>query len=167
MIPDQKVKLPCRARKYGVGKDIGGAIYVHRRYAAMFGDDAFALASFLPPGFDYTVVKYRQSDGAVTFIECPDFDSAPEPTVGRTCLVRPDGTTALRQALADPYIYHHKWLFVDDDYQGFDIDESRRRSAVWMQIPNIDYSRVGRRSYWQERVAPLIGKETVEPGKSA
>jgi hypothetical protein len=63
---------------------------------------------------------------------------------------------ALWQALSDPYIYHHKWLFVDDDYDGFNLEVSRRRSETWTQIPDIDNSRIGRRSYWLERVVPLL-----------
>ena len=29
-------------------------------------------------------------------------------------------------------IYHHKWLFVKDDYTGFDIDESYEWSKEWL-----------------------------------
>ena len=33
---------------------------------------------------------------------------------------------------SDPYIYHHKWLFVADDYDGFDVEESKARSGAWL-----------------------------------
>jgi hypothetical protein len=130
---------------------------MHRGYAHLLGEDVLSRACHLPAGFDFVVVKYRLSTGAVTFIECPDFDTAPEPAIGRTCLVTADGTCRLRQALADPFIYHHKWLFVAEDYEGFDVAASRRRSASWMRVPGIDYARIGRASYWKDKVAPLIG----------
>jgi len=57
---------------------------------------------------------------------------------------------------SDPYIYHHKWLFVADDYGGFDVDESKRRSLAWMSLPDIDKSRIGRKSYWEDHVLPRL-----------
>jgi hypothetical protein len=156
MIPCVKVKLPTRSRRYGVGKEIGGAVYVHRNYASIFGADVMNMASRLPPDFEFAVVKYQVQTGAVTFIECPTFDTLPEPVLERTCRVRPDGISIVRQPLSDPYIYHHKWLFVDDDYIGFDVEDSRRRSQAWMQLPSIDYAHIGRRSFWLANVAPLL-----------
>src|SRR5262249_11482684 len=98
--------------RYGVGKEIGGAVYVHRRYQDLLGPAVEAAAARLPPGFAYTVVKVHQGTGAVSFIHSPDFDTAPEPTVGDLCTVAPDGKVRHRRQLADPYLYHHKWLFV-------------------------------------------------------
>jgi hypothetical protein len=58
----------------------------------------------------------------------------------------------------DPYIYHHKWLFVDDDYRGFDTEQSKARSQQWITLGDVDRARIGRQSYWQEQVVPrLIG----------
>jgi len=158
MIPEIEPKLPVRCRRYGVGKEIGGAVYVHRRYASVFGDAAFTAASHLQPAFEYAVVKYRPDTGAITFVECPGFDSEPEPAIGRTCLVRTDGSILLRQARVDPYIYHHKWLFVTADYDGFNVDVSHRRSAQWMRLSDIDYSRIGRQCYWMTNIVPRIGQ---------
>ncbi len=32
------------------------------------------------------------------------------------------------------YIWHHKWLWVKDDYTGFDIEESYRWSEKWLAV---------------------------------
>jgi hypothetical protein len=71
-----------RSRKYGVGKEIGGAIYVHRRYENVFGDVVATAREHLPEGFEYDVVKYDSRSGNVSFVESPDFDTSDEPIVG-------------------------------------------------------------------------------------
>ena len=53
---------------------------------------------------------------------------------------------------SDPYIYHHKWLFVADDYDGFDVEESKSRSDAWLALPQVDKSRIGRACYWHTHV---------------
>ena len=95
--------------------------------------------------------------GAVSFIKSPDFDTADEPIVGDVITVKPDGTTRRRSRRADPQIYHHKWLFVADDYKGFNVAASKRRSATWLKLADIDKSRIGTKSYWEEHVVPRIG----------
>jgi hypothetical protein len=150
-------KLPVRSKKYGVGKEIGGAVYVHRQYEHVLGENVVAAKRHLPPEFDYTVVKYAERAGTVSFIESADFDSAQEPAVGDSILVHRDGRTSRRRGLADPQIYHHKWLFVADDYGGFDVEASKQRSAAWMRLAGIDYRRIGRRSYWGEHVLSRLG----------
>jgi hypothetical protein len=60
--------------------------------------------------------------------------------------------------LDDPYIYHHKWLFVSDDYEEFDVEASKSRSERWMALTDVDRSRIGRKSYWDEQVVPRIGQ---------
>ena len=70
--------------------------------------------------------------------------------------VRADGTVQRRAVPSDPPIYHHKWLFVDDDYPGFDVAQGKLRSAAWLALPDVDKSRIGRRSYWQTHVVPRL-----------
>lgn len=145
-----------RSTRYGVGKEIGGAVYVHRQYQHLLGQAVAAAAARLPPGFDYTVVKLQRRTGVVSFIHSPDFDTAPEPTVGEIFTVHPDGKVRMQRQPSDPYIYHHKWLFVADDYPGFDVEASKARSQAWLSLPDVDRSRIGRRSYWTSMVLPRI-----------
>jgi hypothetical protein len=57
--------------------------------------------------------------------EAPDFDEAREPHPGRMfhCPLNARG-----HASSDA-LWHHKWLWVMDDYPGFDAVESRRWAA--------------------------------------
>ncbi len=150
-MPEQK-----RSPKYGVGKEIGGSVYVHRLYADRLGLVVTEAARHLPEEFECTVVKLNHRTGAVTFIRSPDWDTAPEPVVGDLWTVHPDGRAVFRSQPADPWIYHHKWLFVADDYPGFDVAASRERSRAWTSLPDVDRSRIGKRSYWEAEVVPRL-----------
>jgi hypothetical protein len=110
----------------------------------------------LPTNFDYTVMKYHASRASVSFIHSPDFDTAPEPIVGDLWVVYTNGIARQYRQAADPFIYHHKWLFVADDYTGFSVEASRARSLAWIVLPGIDRARIGRRSYWESNVLPHL-----------
>jgi hypothetical protein len=77
-------------------------------------------------------------------------------------VVSADGATQRRTTPVDPYIYHHKWLFVDDDYRGFNVEESKARSQLWISLGDVDRSRIGRQSYWQEQVVPRLTGTVTE-----
>ncbi len=152
-------RLPQRSRKYGVGKEIGGAVYVHRRYEHVFGSAVEEAKKHVPPDFSYTVVKLTVANKSLSFIAVADFDTAPEPTIGTVITVRADGSCRRMRALENPYIHHHKWLFVRDDYEGFDVEESKGRSRMWMKLQDVDRRRIGRKSYWQTEVVPRLQDE--------
>jgi predicted RNase H-like HicB family nuclease len=116
-----RIRFPRRSSRYGVGKEIGGAVYVHRRYEHVLGAAIEEARKHLPPDFSYTVVKLTLANRSVSFVEVADFDTAPEPAIGTIIAVKTDGSCRRMAAPSDPFIYHHKWLFVDDDYDGFDI----------------------------------------------
>ena len=148
--------LPERSRRFGVGKEIGHAVYVHRDYEDRLGPAVAEAKRRLPDGAVYHIVKYNVRTQAVSFICCPRLDADPEPAVHEVLIVRPDGHLRRRTAPADPEIYHHKWLFVAEDYQGFDVAESQRRSSAWLGLADIDKSRIGRKSYWVRHVTPRL-----------
>jgi hypothetical protein len=148
--------LPKRSRKYGVGKEIGRAVYVHRRYEGVFGSAVEEARTRLPADFEYTVVKLNLSNKTFSFIHVADFDTAPEPTIGVVIVVKQDGSCRYVNPPSDPYIYHHKWLFVADDYDGFDVEESKARSRAWMELADVDRRRIGKKSYWQSNVVPRL-----------
>ncbi len=150
------IVLPKRSRRYGIGKEIGSAVYLHRDYEQLFGDIIARAKVMIPAYFSYTVVKYNLGTDAVSFILSPDFDSSPEPIVGDHWIVPARGNAKFRSVLPDPYIYHHKWLMVPDDYAGFDVEYSKERSRRWLALPNIDKVRIGRRSYWEQTVLPRL-----------
>jgi hypothetical protein len=108
----RELPLPKRSKTYGVGKEIGGAVYVHRSYELVFGSPVEEARKHLPPDFSYTVVKLRLANRSVSFVEVADFDTGPKPTVCTIIAVKTDGSCRRMAAPSDPFIYHHKWLFV-------------------------------------------------------
>lgn len=152
IVDNRSTELPSRSRRFGVGKEIGYAIYVHREYEAILGASVEWAKRHLPQQYDYTVVKLNQRNDSVSFIRCPHFDSEHEPAIDAIIVIRSDGTAQRRTTPTDPYIYHHKWLFVAEDYEGFDLEASVRRSIAWMSLPDVDKSLIGRASYWNKHV---------------
>jgi hypothetical protein len=154
-------KLPTRCKKYSVGKEIGGAVYVHRIYEGLLPEPIKIASKHLPTEFDYTVVKFVEKESCVSFILCPEFDSADEPVVGDIVRVDAKGSKQFFRQQADPFIYHHKWLFVMDDYEGFDVEKSKSRSISWLGLEGIDMTRIGRRHFWEANVVPFIPQGSV------
>lgn len=155
-------KLPERDKEFGVGKRIGGKIYVHQSAEDALSKKGINLESIkknLPENFSYTYVSYNLDNGNCTFTQSPDWDVNPEPIVGNAILVKSDGSGPREiKPPGDPWIIHHKHLFVKPDYHG--TKESEERSNSWYFLEGIDKSRIGKKSYWQQNVLPLI--ETVK-----
>lgn len=156
ILENRQTELPIRSRRFGIGKEIGYAVYVHRLYEERFGATVQWAKRHLPEHYDYTVVKLNQRNDSVSFIHCPGFDNDPEPAIDAILVISVDGSVQRRSTPADPYIYHHKWLFVDDDYEAFDVEESKARSRNWIALRDVDRSRIGRRGYWQQYVLPRL-----------
>ena len=150
------VRLPKRSRAFGVGKQMGNQVYVHRMYQDVLPQDILSNALEAAGDFPYNIVKYDTKTQNVTFVQSPDWDTNPEPTVGKQLLVKADGSVREMRPSSDPWIYHHKWLFVKDDYPGFDVKASKRRSIDWMSLYDIDYSRIGKKSFWETNVLPRL-----------
>jgi hypothetical protein len=151
-------ELPSRSRRFGVGKEIGYAVYVHRDYEDRLGQTAEWAKRHLPEHYEYSVVKLNQRNDSVSFIQCPGFDFEHEPAITAILVVNASGQVQRRTTPADPYIYHHKWLFVADDYRGFDVAASKARSEQWIALGEVDRSRIGRKSYWEDYVVPRLNK---------
>lgn len=135
-----------RSPKYGVGKQMGGALYVHSNYENVLPDISQYKRVLKEKfsDFKYNILKYTPT--AVTFLQSPDFDTANEPMISEYVTVKEDGNAKRGKTNT---IYHHKWLFVGDDYTGFDVEEAFNRSRAWLQIPDIDFRRIGSsRKFW-------------------
>lgn len=111
---------------------------------------------------DYEVIKYDSKTNKVSLIASPDWEDAYEPIVGDS-LVHDlnDGSDKFIKGRTKNFqIYHNKWMFVADDYDGFDIDEAKERTAAWSSIPNLDKKRIGNQDFWfevlKENNLPLV-----------
>ena len=149
-----------RSRKYGIGKEIGGNIYVYKTYDYVLPqEELYNAKSFLPEGFQYTVVKYNPTTKVFSFILSEDFNTNPEPSIDGGITITSDGK--VNSFPAAGWIYHHKWMWVADDYTGFDVEQSKLRSLEWASLPNIDRTRIGQKKYWDANVVPLLKDNTI------
>lgn len=143
------IKLPKRASG-GVGKEIGGNTYVHRKYCLNQWAPIFIPAVTKQANVRhfsrFNIVKFGRDGKIVSVIDSPDFDTADEPIVKSVLLVK---TGKIINYNPPYWIYHHKWMMVGDDYEGFDVQASKNRSLAWMS-KCMDFSRIGRQDVWQE-----------------
>ena len=139
-----------------VGKEVSGQIYVHKNYASeVIPSDLLSKAENIiksaKPEFKYNCVMYDKNKNTIRFDEADNFDTAPEPIPANTVTVDLNSGKVSKQDYISK-IWHHKWLWVKDDYKGFDVNESWERSRNWLNgIANLnldkthpDYSIVNR-----------------------
>ena len=138
--------------KYGVGKDMGGQIYLHKSYAAdVVPPEIWKIAmSLVPKGFTYNTIVYSPKVHTIRFDEAPDFDTAREPIPGDTITVNYE-TGSVGKVKHSDSIWHHKWLWVKDSYKGFDVDASREWSRKWTS--KFKETAIGRVSHWKQQLS--------------
>jgi len=146
--------------KFGVGKDIGGRLYVHKEYVGRLPEvlqhrykDAIGAIRSVDPDFIWNAVALDLRGDKVTLMEAPDFDTADEPRVGIYWTVTPGKPPKRGQT---NQIWHHKWLWVDDDYRGFDVEQSFERSQKWLGLPDIPFNKIGNPEFWQKFIAGRV-----------
>ena len=92
MIKTEKGSIIKRSPKYGVGKQVGNTIYLHKsvedklHHAVLEFDKREIHSDFI-----YEIIKYDVKNGNVTFISSPVWDTSYEPIVGDAILIRRDG----------------------------------------------------------------------------
>jgi hypothetical protein len=151
-----RTKQGSAIRRYrgNVGKQVGSSVYVHKLYAdevipAAILHKADAIMTRAKPEFNYNCIMVDAKRKIVRFDEAPDFDTASEPHVGDYVVVSLDGTAPPREGHSDS-IWHHKWLWVKDDYTGFDVDKSKEWSRIW--LAKLDEPAKGTDLSWQSQL---------------
>lgn len=142
--------------RYGVGKLIGGYLYVHRTYVKDLPEELqnkVAEAEKHSDNFTHNIVKIGIGTPIVSLINSPDFDQSDEPVVGDYLVVNLD-TGGVKRGNSRS-IWHHKWLWVKDNYRGFDVDQSFNRSKEYLKM-NIDFSKIGNKDFWDKNYAKKI-----------
>lgn len=148
-------------RNGSVGKKIGSKTWGHVDYIGEIIPGAYiktVLMIALEAGIKPSVVRYDAVKDEVCLIECLDFETAEEPVVGRSLSIPMNGEWKITNPPKNPLIYHHKWMFVKDDYEGFDVKESKKRSIWWKSQMGRDRylsNRIGRLSFWQSWIKTL------------
>lgn len=149
-------------------KKIGGCIYMHismrtnveEKIKSMIEDaeKVFRKVIGIKDFMEVEIVKIDVKNNKVSFIKSPDWDTAREPLVGDAYMIDLNEDAPLRKRTvkitkSKGQIYHHKWMFVADDYQGFDIEESKKWSEKWQSVIPAEKgikSRIGYKKYWDE-----------------
>lgn len=149
-------------------KKIGGCIYMHismrtkvdKKIKNMIADAerVFRKVIGMKDFMEVEIVKVDVKNNKVSFIKSPDWDIAREPLVGDAYMIDLNENAPLRKRTvkitkSKGQIYHHKWMFVADDYQGFDIEESKKWSEKWQSVIPAERgikSRIGYKKYWDE-----------------
>lgn len=122
--------------KNNVGKQVGSQIYVHKLYAnevipKILLQKAENILTKSNPDFDYNAIMFDPKQGIIRFDQASDFDTAREPHVGDYIVVYINENKPLQTGHSDS-IWHHKWLWVKDDYTGFNVDKSKEWSRIWL-----------------------------------
>lgn len=145
------------------GKKIGKNLYVHKSAIKTLTEKDKEIVSrslkFIPKQFEYEILKINRKEKEVSFIESKDWDVSHEPVVGDSYKVNLNiGKITFRKGREkNPQIYHHKWMFVEDEYTGFNVEESKQRSKEWQRIPVVfDKKKIGNQDYWSNEVLPYI-----------
>lgn len=173
-MPSIKNTIYCSKREdHGVGKVIKNDKWVHFSALDAITEDERHLVqkamTFLPVPLSQDtdiIIKVNTEESSVVFAESPDWNTASEPAQGRWERIanldtpRPEYSSCKMQD--NPMIYHHKWMFVKDDYQGFDVKESMTWSETWKNSDVVNrlvkdpstkfYRRIGRQQYWKDMV---------------
>jgi GNAT superfamily N-acetyltransferase len=151
-------KYGLKRYKNNVGKGIGGFVYFHKNYIKEFpqwSENIFHKMHYLPNDFQWNVIKYNEKTGSVTFINSPDFDISDEPKSMDNYTVDNENQLKYYKPPSSPTIWHHKWEWVKDDYNGFDVRDAKERSLYWNEQleghpdPKIK-SRIGSPKVWDE-----------------
>ena len=136
------------------GKKVGSCIYVHRQYEDEvipedILDNAKEMLKYKAHAFSYRCVKWDKKTNNITFQWSYMFNHWSEPTVDECYLVKADGTNRILPQRKDPQIWHHKWLWVADDYEGFNVEESKARSKLWEpHVTKEEKRKIGSLSFW-------------------
>lgn len=145
-----------RNPKYGVGKTMGLDTWVHKDYMHMvIPQDIIKNAlNYLPKDFQYNTVKYNRNFDSIRFESSENFDTAREPYAGKCITVFPDGEMIISNSTQ---IYHHKWMWVLDDYTGFNVKESYNWSKYYLEKLKI-VPRSGSQAAWDKQLKDIPQK---------
>lgn len=128
--------------KFGVGKQVGSKVYFHKSvHEKVVPQDVWDKAMEMKDRFDwmsnynnpirFNTVCYDLKRPSVVRIEtCPGFDTEDEPMVGTTYTF--DTENHITSIVGNSRIYHHKWLWVEPDYEGFNVKKSYNWSKRWL-----------------------------------
>ena len=157
-LDDKLAKLGLK-RFGNFGKKIGNNIYIHCSYVGRVQGLARNIEKkrlkYLRSVNSY-VIRYDAKTYEACLAFCPGFCDESEPEIWFTWNL----TTGkfIKYSNNNRPIYHHKWMMVADNFKGFDVKESKRRSVTWKKKVGTNKfvsSRIGRKKYWDKMCRDL------------
>lgn len=152
-----------------IGKKINSVLYIHKSAIDTLNEaekDVFLQAhKILDKSFHYEILKINVPNNEVSFIHSPNWNESDEPFVGDSYKVslNNENATFRKARKGNPQIYHHKWMFVKDDYEGFSVEKSKKRSKQWSELDiEINKKKIGNWEYWSSVVLPKLNNQTQE-----
>ena len=154
-----------RDSRFGVGKRVGNNTYIEISYLGVLPQDAVDGVNRIKEEYDedFKVVKYNTKTGDVSLIVSPEFDTVQEPKI-EASVKYTKSTDTVGDRRAGSTVYHHKWLMVEDDYTGFDVEDSMVRTEVInKEIDRLSLSRnqIGSSKVWST-VLESLGSKPME-----
>ena len=130
------------------GRYFDRSVYVHRDYASLIPHKidmnvVAARAKELPFDFRFDLIRYDRTSNPnfvdVTFIQCQEFDLYRDPVMGDSWSIKGPGSkerwekkNKFTPMKKDPHVYHHKWMYVPQNYGGFSWNEAYAWSEEWL-----------------------------------
>ena len=143
--------------KFGVGKQVSSKIYFHKSVHDKIvpqdvWDKAMKMAAVTKidgKPLEFNTVCYDLDMPHIVRLDtCPGFDTEREPTVGIS--FKFDTFTCRTEVRCNKQVYHHKWLWVEKDYKGFDVNEPYEWSKLWLS--KINETASGYPYKWEEQL---------------
>lgn len=146
-------------------KKIGGRWYFHKSNIPSLDMDQLHSINQAAQAVDYIggyddwncirvkYSKYFHDFSEIAFQYSPDFDTAPEPEVKYTIIcAKPDymNNWVIKDIRTHKNtIWHHKWMWVDPSYTGFNVEESKKRSELWKpHVSKSELRKIGNKLFW-------------------
>ena len=141
--------------KFGVGKQVGSKIYFHKSVHDKIvpqdvWDKAVEILEHTRPLKGIETVCYDlKKPNVIRFDICRGFNFQSEPMVEDMIYVDISMDCVVKHTY-NQQIYHHKWLWVEKDYKGFDVNESYEWSKLWLS--KINETASGYPCTWEEQL---------------
>jgi len=155
----------------GVGKRMGsedtGTIYAHLDYIAdVVPKEIFEpmIAALKKAGHNPNLFTFNKKTGQLDFVESLDFDTVHEPSIAARYKVGVGGVVE-KSTKNINQLYHHKWLWVKNDYKGFNYADEKIRSINWLAARGDDWTKsttgsIGKKEnwekLWEEKISPNL-----------
>lgn len=141
--------------KFGVGKTVGSKIYIHinSRFGIIPSDvwnkamDIIIKKCMSPCWFN-TLCYDLKKPNVIRFDFCDGFYTEREPVVGQMVYV--DTETGNVWNKYNSQVYHHKWLWVPQGFDGFDVQKSYEWSKHWLS--KLPETASGYQHKWKEQL---------------